>query len=74
MNDFIDMNDLIDKANEVMAEMETAYGPKKAHRMAANTLDTLCRYDDATDPRPFLEQFLYHIIGTFENCSKLKKH
>ena len=74
MNDLIDMNDVIDKANHVMSEMEAAYGTKKAHRYARNTLDTLCRYDDATDPRPFLEQFLYHIIGTFENCSKLKKH
>ena len=59
MSDFIDMNDLIDKANQVMDEMEATYGPEKAHKMARNKLDTLCRYDDKTDPRPFLEQFLY---------------
>ena len=64
-------NGLLDAANAVMAEMETAYGMKKAHRYARNTLDTLCRYDDNTDPRPFLEQFLSQLVGTFRDCSKI---
>ena len=64
--------DLLEKANAVMAEMEAAYGRKKARRMALNTLDALVRYDDAADTRPFTEQFLEQLVGTFENCSKLK--
>ena len=64
-------NGLLDAANAVMAEMEKAYGVKNARRKAQNTLDALRRYDDKSDTRPFLEQFLSQLVGTFRDCSKI---
>ena len=65
--------EILAKANAVMSNMEMAYGRKMARRMVKNTLDALVRYDDKTDTRPFIEQFLGQLVGTFENCEKIQR-